>query len=227
MIRRSIEWRPRDRVDVRPQVGPRDRGSLAPGARTRSQSRLCLRAATPGRRPGPPPRAAIPAGSPRQLVEMGIDELRMYVHRSKLGAREQCSQKCDVVMDAEDLERPERCVCPLDCLLARAAMGDQLGNQRVVIHGDRLTFGSARIDPDPPVVRLPIAQQPPGLRKQSAGIFSVHTALDGVPSRRDVVLTEGSAAPAAISSCARTRSRPVMASVTGCSTCSLVFISKK
>jgi hypothetical protein len=47
------------------------------------------------------------------------------------------------------------------------------------------------------------------------------------PIEDDVFLGERQRPPAAMRICSRTRSMPVMASVTGCSTCRRVFISMK
>ena len=58
-------------------------------------------------------------------------------------------------------------------------------------------------------------------------VLSVEPALDRVSAGDDLLLGQGSGRPAATSSWRRTRSRPVTASVTGCSTWSRVFISRK
>ena len=70
------------------------------------------------------------------------------------------------------------------------------------------------------------ATRPPAGRNPFAGILRVDARLDRVP--RSVASPAGAERrPSAIASCARTRSTPVTASVTGCSTCSRAFISRK
>ena len=60
------------------------------------------------------------------------------------------------------------------------------------------------------------------------GILGVDARLDGVAVDAQARLAgSGSGSPAATRSCHSTRSRPVIISVTGCSTCSRVFISMK
>jgi hypothetical protein len=56
-------------------------------------------------------------------------------------------------------------------------------------------------------------------------ILSVNARLDGMPSKRMSFCVSGSFSPDATVNCHATRSRPVTASVTGCSTWSRVFIS--
>ena len=63
-------------------------------------------------------------------------------------------------------------------------------------------------------------------RNYSSRIFGVYAALDRGAAQLNLLLREGHRSPAAISICSRTRSRPVTSSVTGCSTCSRVFISR-
>ena len=60
------------------------------------------------------------------------------------------------------------------------------------------------------------------------GILGVDAALDGMAAQRFTSsCLNGSGSPAAMRICRWTRSRPVTNSVTGCSTCRRVFISRK
>ena len=87
----------------------------------------------------------------------------------------------------------------------------------------------AAVDAHAGPARLAIEQQRSRLRQE--------LLLRGLPRRRGIrsrgpaasatACVHGSGSPAATRSCACTRSTPVTASVTGCSTCSRVFISRK
>ena len=71
-------------------------------------------------------------------------------------------------------------------LLARRAVRDQLGEQRIVVHRDRLAFAHAAVDADAGAARLAISQQPAGLRQQPRRVLGVDAALDRVAARPDV-----------------------------------------
>ena len=63
-------------------------------------------------------------------------------------------------------------------------------------------------------------------QKAALGILGIEPRFDGVTRRAaPASCVSGSVSPAATRNCHSTRSRPVIASVTGCSTCSRVFIS--
>ena len=109
------------------------------------------------------------------------------------------------------------------------AVGDHLGEHRVVVRGR---------PPCPPRRRCRRAS-PPGWRRQATirpleGRKPLRRVL-GVDARLDRVAVRaarppgasGSGSPAATRSCSSTRSSPVTASVTGCSTCRRAFISRK
>ena len=85
----------------------------------------------------------------------------------------------------------------------------------------------AGIDAQALALRKLQRQQLAGRRQKAAlGIFGIKPRLDGVAVERHLRLaSSGSFSPAAMRNCHSTRSRPVTASVTGCSTCSRVFIS--
>ena len=58
-------------------------------------------------------------------------------------------------------------------------------------------------------------------------VFGVDAALEGVAVKLDCPLVKDRGMPAAMRSCSLTISMPVIISVTGCSTCTRVFISMK
>ena len=74
--------------------------------------------------------------------------------------------------------------------------------------------------------RMPISDLAGGWTK-ILRILGTDAALDGMAFKFDVFLRELNGRPAAIRICLSTRSAPVTISVTGCSTCSRVFISMK
>ena len=71
--------------------------------------------------------------------------------------------------------------------------------------------------------------EPAGGREEVARrVLGVDARLDGMAADGELrPARSGSGSPAATRSCHSTRSRPVIISVTGCSTCSRVFISMK
>ncbi len=70
------------------------------------------------------------------------------------------------------------------------------------------------------------SRRPVDGRKPPGGVLGVEPRLDRVAASKAIwSCVSGSGSPAATRSCHSTRSRPVIASVTGCSTCSRVFIS--
>ena len=64
-------------------------------------------------------------------------------------------------------------------------------------------------------------------QKTGGHVLGVEARLHRVATQHHLFLGEGSGLPSATASCQATRSWPVMASVTGCSTCNRVFISMK
>jgi hypothetical protein len=71
-------------------------------------------------------------------------------------------------------------------------------------------------------------QRAGGGQEVGIGVLGADARLDGMAGASvSCSCVSGSGSPAATRSCHSTRSRPVMASVTGCSTCSRVFISMK
>mmetsp|Transcript_20450 Transcript_20450/g.48692 ORF Transcript_20450/g.48692 Transcript_20450/m.48692 type:complete len:295 (+) Transcript_20450:1225-2109(+) len=72
-----------------------------------------------------------------------------------------------------------------------------------------------------------LASVPDAGRKSRAGFSAYSRASMAWPSARRSSCENGRRSPAATRSCSSTRSSPVIASVTGCSTCRRVFISMK
>ena len=116
-----------------------------------------------------------------------------------------------------------------DRSVARLGRDDQLREQRIVVDADLVALDHTRVDADARARRLAIEQQRSRLRQESVRrILGVDAALDRVAAlRRAPPASTAAARRPRPRSCARTRSTPVTASVTGCSTCSRVFISRK
>jgi hypothetical protein len=126
-----------------------------------------------------------------------------------------------------------------DGLVAVLAMHDQLGDHRVVEHRNLAALVDAGIDAHTAACRHCCGRFHIGGRRlvfdQAAGrgqevaerIFGVDAAFHRPALELDPFCVKGSFSPAATRIISSTRSRPVMHSVTGCSTCSRVFISRK
>ena len=113
---------------------------------------------------------------------------------------------------------------------AIGAVDDQLGDHRVVERRDRVALLDAGVDAHAVALRR--------RREVDAACRSTAGSRGRDPRRRCAPRSRGrrsparscvsgSGSPAATRSCHSTRSRPVIISVTGCSTCSRVFISMK
>ena len=110
---------------------------------------------------------------------------------------------------------------------AGGPVGDDLGDHRVEVGGDDVALADAGVDADAGADGQ--AQQGDAAgrgREVAVGVLGVEPGLDGVagaPERGSA----SSLSPPATWSCSRTRSMPVVSSVTGCSTCSRVLTSRK
>ena len=93
--------------------------------------------------------------------------------------------------NAEDLVGAKRIEKTGAGLIARVAVGDDLGKQRVVVDGHHLTLDDAGIDTKARTRWLSIPQKTSCLRQQRSGVLRVDTALDGVSGTTDLVLAEG------------------------------------
>ena len=109
--------------------------------------------------------------------------------------------------------------------LAGRRMRDHLGDHRIVVRRDRAALLDAGIDTHavgeiaaPAACRSTAETRAPDPRHRCA-------PRRRGPASGTASCVSGSFSPAAIRNCHSTRSSPVIASVTGCSTCSRVFIS--
>ena len=153
-------------------------------------------------------------------------------------------RKATLVCRPDDVGVAQRRVEPRQRLRAVVAPDDQLGDHRVVVRADRVAFVEAAVDAHRRRRRGSARRRrcagrprarPARHRQRAGGGQEVGLGVLGADARLDRVAADASAAscvsgsgsPAATRSCHSTRSRPVIASVTGCSTCSRVFISMK
>ena len=140
------------------------------------------------------------------------------------------ARKAMLWRDAGDVEPVERVAQPRDRLVAVGAIGEQLGDHRVV---DRCEISAPSIDAavDARRRRRPAASSAPAGRSTAGNCASGprHRPAPRSPSRSASTSScaNGSFSPAAMRIISSTRSSPVTISVTGCSTCSRVFISRK
>ena len=109
------------------------------------------------------------------------------------------------------------------------AMRNDFGQHRVVIAADDHPRGQARIDPHARRIGFHHGQHiATGGQEAAAPDPRRRPALQSRgPARQYQPDSTVSFSPAAIRTCHSTRSHPVTSSVTGCSTCSRVFISMK
>jgi hypothetical protein len=146
---------------------------------------------------------------------------------AKRRVRGQRAQQRQVGRDAGDGGVGERLAQPAEALGAIEAVHDQLGEQRVVMMADLVTLLDARVEADGrmPVGRAQAPDAAGGGHEVVGRVLRVDARLDGVAAPRNLRLRQRQGSPEATRSCHSTRSRPVTISVTGCSTCSRVFIS--
>src|SRR5439155_18539237 len=102
-------------------------------------------------------------------------------------ARRDRRKKRDVVPDAGNVIAVERLAQPVNRDIAVGAMGDQLGDHRIVIKGDFSAFEHPAIDPDTLVFGWAIANEAPDRRQEIARrILGIDPRLDrpaGLPYR--------------------------------------------
>ena len=182
-----------------------------------------------------------PSGAPKEgaagslvtsgQVERVLHPLRRVRRGDEVGVREDRDVGRLGGGDALDLELAERSQHPRDGDVAIAAPHDELADEVVVVLADLVARFEAAVPPHAETLRHPQLGDRPGRREEAAagGVLGVDAHLDGmprVPASTDSCVND-SGSPAATRSCSATRSSPVTSSVTGCSTCSRVFISRK
>ena len=111
--------------------------------------------------------------------------------------------------------------------LARRRVRDHLGDHRIVVRRDLAALASTPVSTRTPSLGKLQRDQRAGRRQEAARRDLRHRAAPRPhgPAAAPAACASGSFSPAAMRNCHSTRSSPVIASVTGCSTCSRVFIS--
>ena len=109
-----------------------------------------------------------------------------------------------------------------------ARVGDDFRQQRVVVRRDRACRRSTQVSTRTQAGSVERRRRVPlDGRKPASGSSAMTRASMAWPSKRTSSCANGSGSPAATRSCSSTRSRPVTASVTGCSTCRRALTSRK
>src|SRR6266542_6296775 len=115
-----------------------------------------------------------------------------------------------------------------DGALAVGGPHDELGHQSVVVAGDGIALVDARVVPHPRTARCAQAQDLTRRRHEvGVGVLGVDPALDGVAVEDDVVLRVAELLARGDPDLLADEVAPGHSSVTGCSTWSRVFISRK
>src|SRR5690606_4961928 len=139
-----------------------------------------------------------PSGGPG-LEAVGIlllNEGRRQIALTPARVLHQRGQERNIVLDALDIEGIERLRLKLDGRLARWRVRNELGDHRVVVHGDLATLGHAGVDAHRHAFgraldRRAVLHETTGGRQEVAEwVFGVDTALDGPAGEGDVILTE-------------------------------------
>ena len=178
-------------------------------------------------RPAPNAAAAWSAAATKR-AKMAVDEAGVEASRPKLRPNGKAPR-----------ERPDWCAGRRPRFRASAAasrssaasrrrrMRDHLGDHRIVERRDRARPARTPVSMRSLRVRKLQRQQRAGRRQEAARrILGIEPRLDRMAVRCGIAsCVSGSGSPAATRNCHSTRSSPVIASVTGCSTCSRVFIS--
>ena len=131
-------------------------------------------------------------------------------------------------LDAQHLVLGDRAAHAQDRVLTAVAPDHELGEQGVVVDRHLVALVDAAVVAHAGPAGEPEGRDPAGAREEAlVGILGVDPALDGVAALARSSWRKGSRSPRAMRICSFTRSTPVTISVTGCSTCRRVFISRK
>ena len=228
--RPPVERRARRPACARPRA-PRRRTATSPCP---SSARRQAAASAAARVPAAAARAA--AGSRSSgggVVELGQHALEQPgVHARPRGRRSRASSarvNAALVGTPSTLELGQRAVEAPQRGRAVGPVGDDLGEHRVVGRRDLDARADAGVDAHARAGRLAVARATGPSRAGSRRRDPRRRAAPRPRGRaaRASSWRERSGSPAATRSCCSTRSTPVTSSVTGCSTCSRAFISRK
>src|SRR5690554_3188018 len=168
-------------------------------------------------------------GFRQQLGRVLRDETGIQSTGGKGRVLQQPQQEAAVAVNATDQGAAQQVQQMLPGLFPVVAPGDQLAQQRVVPGADLVALAYAAVDAlaRPGSGSRYSCSWPLAGRKSWSGSSAYSRTSIAWPCRGICCWVSGSGSPRAMRSCHSTRSSPVMASVTGCSTCNRVFISMK
>ena len=161
---------------------------------------------------------------------MAFDEssIDLCTHESRISGDR--SQEARIVGKTNNLDFAKGLIEASTSGLAVWIPDDHLGQHRIVVDGNLVALWHAGVDANV-FARLPgiryAAIRPVEGRNSRARILGIEPRLDRMAARCHFLLAQRQSSPAATRSCHSTRSRPLIISVTGCSTWSRVFISMK
>ena len=140
--------------------------------------------------------AAMPGGGAAGVVafrELLVDEGRAEAAFGETRAVGNRGEEVDIVPDAADGEAAERAREPRTRLLARRAVRRQLGDHRVVEHGDLGALDHARVDAHAAFLRRRAEglQPPDGGCEIALRPLCIDPRLDGPAVEADILLAEG------------------------------------
>ena len=189
---------------------------------------------------GPPPVASPAAPSAASATHRGIGRRPPHVSAARSRAispvstspartpacRARAARNAEVGDDARHLGLPPAPRASRDSAIARVGPWAMILAIIGSYHGLIASPAARRYRRAPRPGTARCAQRPGGGQKARRHVLGVKPRLEGVAGRcARSSCRSGSASPAATRNCHSTRSMPVIASVTGCSTCSRVFIS--
>ena len=156
---------------------------------------------------------------------MAVDEAGIDLARDEIAAAQRADEEGVVGAQAGDLGVRQRIGELRGGAFARRVVGDHLGDHRIVERRDRVALAHAAVDAH--VVRQPQPLQRADRRQEAVvRILGIEPHFDGVAVDAQILLRLRQASRPTRRAAAIRRDRvPVIASVTGCSTCSRVFIS--
>ena len=174
----------------------------------------------------------------RERQAVPVEEACIRVTDGERGMAEHAHEQVAVGAQTVDPGAGERAGQDRARLGPRRRPGDHLGQHRVVVHADDGAVLDSGVQPYAAGCHVEDGRRESGLsdrdvQAQQCSVTGSQPAAGSSAYRRASTAAPrpggaagGSRPPAATSSCSSTRSSPVVHSVTGCSTCSRVFISR-
>ena len=163
-----------------------------------------------------------------QLRHVALDETGVVLAGGESRVAHDLAMKAEVRLDPAHVILAERAPHAIDRRRPRVRPGAQLGDHRIVVDRDHAARDHARIVADTGTAGHAQRGDGPRRRQKAHRVLGIDAAPRSPrPFRAICACVIGNGSPCATASCQRTRSTPVTSSVTGCSTCKRVFISRK